>query len=136
MKNSSKIIEVVISIEISNGNPPWEENSPWLALEFENSSEYYELYIRMHAGISDEEIGSVMMVACDSSGGEIIKEKSLETLKAFVADEGFVLSGGLLFKENDEIKVAPGCCCGLENWQDWLDVPNGQVDIWTGHDPS
>ena len=88
-------------------------------------------YIKLHAGINDEEIGLVMFGACHHS----IKETASETLKEFVSNKGFVLEGGLLYRENDEIKVAPGCCCGLENWYEWLEVPNGRVNIWTGHDP-
>jgi hypothetical protein len=33
-------------------------------------------------------------------------------------------------------EVVPGCCCGLEDWHEWLDVPHGKNAVWTGHDPS
>jgi hypothetical protein len=31
--------------------------------------------------------------------------------------------------------VTPGCCCGLENWREWLDVADGG-EVWLGHDPT
>jgi hypothetical protein len=102
-----------------------EDNSPWIISK--NDSRY----IRVYAEISDKEIGSVMLAACNN----LIGQTASETLEAFVSDEGFILAGGLLFKENNEVKVVPNCCCGLEDWYQWLTVPNGRVDIWTGHDP-
>lgn len=118
------------SIEAVIENFNFEGVEPWIISTEEKS------YIRLFAGITDEEIGKVMLSACTLSSGEIIRETAFETLKKFVSNEGFVLEGGLLFKENDEIKAAPGCCCGLEDWLEWLSVPIGQCDIWTGHDPS
>jgi hypothetical protein len=31
--------------------------------------------------------------------------------------------------------MSPSCCGGLEDWDTWLDVPNGETRIWNGHDP-
>lgn len=118
-----KTIEAVIE------NCTFEKPQPWII------SRNKTAYIRLYAGIRDEEIGSVMLSACSLSSGEIIKETALETLHEFIANEGFILEGGLLFKENDAIKVVPGCCCGLEDWQEWFDVPSGRCEIWTGHEP-
>ncbi len=124
-QNSNKSIEAVVdSIDYFEDPAPWEISKNGL------------FYIRLFSGTSDAEIGSIMMSAFSPIIDEIVKETAAETLRAFVGNEDrFVLSGGLLFKENNEIKVAPGCCGGLEDWTDWLDVVNGKVDIWTGHDP-
>lgn len=121
--SSKKSIEAVVEIG------SFDEPAPWLV----SNNDFF--YIRIYSGISDEEIGSVMLSACLLSSEDTIKETASETLKAFVSDEGFVLEGGLFFKENDEIKVGPGCCCGLEDWREWFNVPSGKVDMWTGHDP-
>ncbi|MFD4657405.1 hypothetical protein ACFWP2_17475 [Kitasatospora sp. NPDC058444] len=29
----------------------------------------------------------------------------------------------------------PGCCNGLEDWREWLDVTDGSGTAWFGHDP-
>lgn len=91
-------------------------------------------YVRLHAGVGDEEIGSVMLTACLYNRTEISSDAA-ETLRHFLAGGGFVLPGGLLFAEGDEVKVVPGCCCGLEDWVEWRGVPHGNNAVWTGHDP-
>ena len=126
-------MEAVVEIEASYKHdgimPPWKISK----------SDNYLSFVRLYAGISDEEIGAVMYIACNynslENGDEIIKSTALETLKTFVLEEDFVLPGGLQFKENGEVKVSPGCCGGLEDWNDWSDVAGGETDIWTGHDP-
>ena len=87
----------------------------------------------MFSGVTDEEIGSVVLTACLYNQIEI-HPSAIETLNAFLAEE-FVLPGGLQFSENAQVKVVPGCCSGLEDWREWLDVLNGNT-IWAGHDPS
>ncbi|HRH42501.1 MAG TPA: hypothetical protein PKY82_12815 [Pyrinomonadaceae bacterium] len=118
-----KTIEAVIE------NSKFDKFLPWAASTIETN------YIRLYSGTNDEEIGSIMLSACSLSNGELIKETGLERLKEFISNEGFVLAGGLVFKENEEIKVIPNCCCGLEDWNEWLNVPSGKCQIWTGHDP-
>src|SRR6185369_11485837 len=115
-QTSKKTIEAVVDIG------SFDEPIPWTI----SKDEFF--FVRLYPGINDEELGSVMLLACLLSSGEIIKEDPGDTLKAFVLNEGFVLEGGLQFKENDEIKVGLGCCSSLEDWSDWFDVPNGEVD--------
>lgn len=129
----NKTIEAIVKVE--TGSFEEEVSPPWI---ISKGNDWFT-YVRIYSGISDEEIGLVMFSACLSSSvassDEIIKDTALETLEIFVADEGFILSGGLEFKENDTVKMSPGCCCGLEDWKSWLDVPNGNTLIWNGHDP-
>jgi hypothetical protein len=133
IQNSKKAIQAVVEIEAiykhDKIKPPWTISK----------SDNYISHVRLYAGIGDEEIGSVMYVACNynsyESADEIIKETAVETLRAFVSEESIVLPGGLEFKENDEVKVTPGCCCGLEDWIDWLEIKKGENNIWNGHDP-
>jgi len=123
-QSSNKTIEAVVEIESFTAPPPW------LILQELDSS-----YVRLHASISEEEIGSVMLRSCFGYSEPEFAGTASDTLETFVSDENFVLAGGLLFRENNEIKVVPNCCCGLEDWHQWLDVPNGICSIWTGHSP-
>jgi hypothetical protein len=124
-RSPDKTIEAIVEIG------SFEDAAPWPIAE----GRFF--YVRLFSGTSDAEIGSLMMAAFSPVTEEIIRENAAETLRAFVAnDDGFVLSGGLFFKENGEIKVGPGCCGGLEDWDRWFDVAEGKTDIWTGHDPS
>ncbi|MGW1468283.1 hypothetical protein ACWCPT_28505 [Streptomyces sp. NPDC002308] len=44
--------------------------------------------------------------------------------------------GGLSIHDTrTDVTVRPGCCCGLEDWREWLDVADGGT-VWLGHDPS
>ncbi len=32
--------------------------------------------------------------------------------------------------------IGPSCCCGLETWQEWLDILTTHRTPWIGHDPA
>ena len=119
---SQKDIEAVIEINPFDGKPPWAiASSP-------NFS-----FLRLFFGITDKEIGDIMLTACTYNSIEICTSAN-ETLTAFISED-FVLPGGLQFLENNQVKIYPGCCSGLEDWRDWLEVPSGET-VWAGHDPS
>ncbi|MFE4972519.1 hypothetical protein ACFRAR_10395 [Kitasatospora sp. NPDC056651] len=45
--------------------------------------------------------------------------------------------GGLVVADSATGTVfEPGCCNGLEDWRDWLDVTDGSGTTWFGHDPA
>nr|BFD90244.1 hypothetical protein KitaXyl93_16040 [Kitasatospora sp. Xyl93] len=44
--------------------------------------------------------------------------------------------GGLVVTDSATGAVfEPGCCSGLEDWRDWLNVTDGSGTAWFGHDP-
>ncbi|MFJ7911619.1 hypothetical protein [Kitasatospora sp. NPDC096204] len=44
--------------------------------------------------------------------------------------------GGLVVTDSATGAVfEPGCCNGLEDWREWLDVTDGSGTAWFGHDP-
>ncbi|HEY8563766.1 MAG TPA: hypothetical protein VIL74_25530 [Pyrinomonadaceae bacterium] len=123
-RNSNKTIEAIVKIDSFEITAPWEV------------AENKFFYTRLFAGMDEAEIGSIMLASIFPLTDEMVKENAADTLRAFVDnEEGFVLGGGLLFKENGAAKVSPGCCGGLEDWRDWFAVANGSGGIWTGHDP-
>lgn len=122
MMTTEKNIEAIVEVYPSETIPPWETVS---------TNEFFRVVLS--SATNDEEIGSVMLVACEYNRVKI--ENSAEkTLENFLS-KNFVLPGGLQFSENGVVKIFPGCCCGLENWREWLGVPNGD-GVWAGHDPS
>lgn len=96
----------------------------------------YFTNIRLYSETNFDEIGAIMFKCCSPIDDEVVIQNAKDALKHFIDDEGFVLSGGLIFRENGEEKFGPSCCCGLEDWDQWLDVPNGKTNFWNGHDPS
>lgn len=118
-----KTIEAVVEMQPFEGEPPWAVASvaDWS-------------FLRLFPDSTDEEIGSLILTACSYNHHLEVQRSAIETLNAFVAED-FVLPGGLQFADDGQVKVVPGCCAGLEDWREWLDVPNGKT-IWAGHDPS
>jgi hypothetical protein len=111
----NKSIEAVVELVHFDGE------SPWLTIV-----EYPDPCLRIFPGLTTEEIGSLVLTACLYNHIEIAPVAS-ETLQAFINKDGFVLPGGLRFSESGRVKIIPGCCSGLEDWRQWLDVPHGSV---------
>jgi hypothetical protein len=124
----SKSIEAVVELV----NRYYDVVAPWPTIP--TISEYHDPYIRVFSGLSGEGIGSLILTACLSNDRELYPSATV-TLKHFMSFDGFVLGGGLRFLEDDQVKIVPGCCSGLENWHEWLDVPHGNNEVWAGHDP-
>lgn len=57
----------------------------------------------------------------------------LQLLKGLKAKE-IIMSGGLLFQEDDKM-IFPSCCCGLEEWKEIVDDIRNKKSPWMGHDP-
>jgi hypothetical protein len=56
-------------------------------------------------------------------------------LRRALAHERLVLPGGVRARDSEGNAVVPGCCCGLEEWREWLAVTDGETSPWMGHDP-
>jgi hypothetical protein len=97
--------------------------------------DFEERFLPLNDALNDNEMGAVMCVACSYNQVEFQATPGA-TLRLLMEADGFVLPGGLQFSENNIAKVVPGCCCGLENWYEWLAVPDGNRSLWLGHDPS
>lgn len=57
----------------------------------------------------------------------------IQLLKGLEAKE-IVMSGGLIFQEDDR-KIVPSCCCGLEQWKEIVEGIRNKRSPWMGHDP-
>lgn len=97
--------------------------------------DFHNRFWALGATLNNDEIGSVVHLACSYNHVKI-QSTATETLRSLVEQMNLVLPGGLLFSEHGVAKVVPGCCCGLEDWHEWLTVPNGNGAVWAGHDPT
>src|SRR5262249_21653571 len=43
-------------------------------------------------------------------------------------------AGGIELVAGGKVVIAPGCCCGLEMWREWIDFADGGHPPWCGHD--
>jgi hypothetical protein len=50
--------------------------------------------------------------------------------------DSLIAPGGLRIRDTSTgLTVSPGCCCGLEHWQEWNQAAVGQSP-WLGHSPA
>jgi hypothetical protein len=90
--------------------------------------------------LSAAEVGTVMAVIADYSvpatDEDAVGADGPELIRRMIDAECLIASGGLRIRDTTNgVVVNPGCCFGLENWRDWLDVVHGGTP-WLGHDPS
>ncbi|MEU6659024.1 hypothetical protein [Streptomyces sp. NPDC046821] len=86
------------------------------------------------------EVGSAMATLvdynADTSDGPHSADDAHEHIRRLLETEDVIAPGGLRIRHTgSRVTVSPGCCCGLENWRDWLDMTSGDAP-WFGHDPS
>jgi hypothetical protein len=85
--------------------------------------------------MTPEEVGSVFgqfqdcsEVECDPDTGKLLSR---------LADTAcFGTRGGLRVCAPDCAPIVPGCCCGLENWREWLRFLEKGEAPFLGHDPT
>lgn len=46
------------------------------------------------------------------------------------------MSGGVAFFADQDTKIVPSCCCGLEAWTEVYHAVREKSSPWLGHDPS
>ncbi|MFF5019883.1 hypothetical protein [Streptomyces sp. NPDC001165] len=57
-------------------------------------------------------------------------------LRKLIEAERVMGLGGLRLRDTETgVVVSPGCCCGLEDWRDWLDIVDG-AEPWLGDPPA
>ena len=90
--------------------------------------------------LSSRELGTAMAVLTSYNKGQRVRrarapEDSLEQVGRLLATECVIAPGGLRIRGTATgVTAVPGCCSGLEDWRDWLDLMNGD-EPWLGHDP-
>lgn len=61
-------------------------------------------------------------------------KESLTALMENMREGEVIMSGGLLFQEDQHI-IMPSCCCGLEQWKEIVSDIQAKRKPWLGHDP-
>lgn len=91
-------------------------------------------WLVLDAGCPDEEVGlfvSVLAHRLDVAS----RERRDEVVDTLLAEDFLIVAGGLrLVDDVTGMVVVPGCCMGLEDWRDWVQVLAGGTP-WLGHDP-
>ena len=88
-------------------------------------------FIRLDGVATSDSIALVMHTLSVCGG----LNKPLESAEDVVSDAVLILPGGLRATMGSD-SIMPSCCCGLEDWREWLGLLEGETSLWLGHDPA
>jgi hypothetical protein len=109
---------------------PGERRPPWPVASLE-PGEWLVL-----GGAADARVVGSVVAALHGGEGETAEYGSARDVLASLAGaDALRLPGGIRVRDDHGNVVEPGCCCGVEEWPDWLDVGDGETSPWMGHDP-
>lgn len=109
-------------------------------------------FLALSGRMSMPEVGTAMVILTDCNSGDSDGDNRLdgdrhleddrpetdpaERVRRLIATDHLIARGGLRMRDaGTGVTVNPGCCCGLEDWNEWFDILNGDLP-WLGHDPS
>lgn len=88
--------------------------------------------------MTQAEVGTALavLVSYHPLAGEDVLKESGAALRQLLEADAVLAPGGLRLRHPASgSTLEPGCCCGLEDWRDWLDLTHGDTP-WLGHDPA
>ncbi|RCV52796.1 hypothetical protein [Marinitenerispora sediminis] len=120
------VLRPVIEAVVPAGDAPWPTAPPPA-----------DGFLRPRAGMPADEVGlAVYQLAEGTAGpGDPFTAGPRSAVVALLETDRLAVPGGI--EVVDRVFgtwVRPGCCCGLEDWREWLAVPDGG-EPWLGHDP-
>ncbi|MEH2404715.1 hypothetical protein [Nostoc sp.] len=97
---------------------PWYEGEPlcpWFVADHKPFSR-----IQLYGEMTDLEVGLIFaqLVKYNDLDSE---SDAYEVLYQVIESETLILPGGLQVRSTADELIYPGCCCGLEEWREWLD---------------
>ncbi|MFE0627936.1 hypothetical protein ACFW3D_13325 [Streptomyces sp. NPDC058864] len=102
-------------------------------------------FMPLHGALPAAELGTAVMTvaaynglaADDADLPDRSRDPVEDFLQGLLTEDEVQAPGGLRVTDTTDGSVLrPGCCNGLEDWREWLDVLDGTGDVWLGHDPS
>jgi hypothetical protein len=92
------------------------------------------IFIRLSKKTSLVETGSI--IAQIAAYNQIPSDNLTadEFLKAVIEYENLIVGGGIQAISESSV-ISPSCCCGLEEWRNWLQLNPENTGIWLGHNP-
>ncbi|MFF7603349.1 tetraspanin family protein [Streptomyces mirabilis] len=97
-------------------------------------------FMALSGSMSPLEVGSALAMLTDYNSRSSDDDRPLtdasEVIRRLLETDKVIAPGGLrVHNTRTNVTVRSGCCCGLEDWREWLDVADGGT-LWLGHDPS
>ncbi|WP_020123387.1 hypothetical protein [Streptomyces canus] len=97
-------------------------------------------FMALSSSMSPLDVGSALAMLADYNSrtgeGDRPLTDASEAIRRLLETDKVIAPGGLhVHDTRTNVTVQPGCCSGLEDWREWLDVADGET-LWLGHDPS
>ncbi len=90
-------------------------------------------FLQLWGGAAPDVVG--LAVAHGIQYNEVsVEGTARDVLRRMANAEAWGLPGGVRLTDGSGNDVSPGCCSGVENWREWLELEDG-VSPWMGHDP-
>lgn len=89
-------------------------------------------------GLTAREVGTFMAALAPrrQEGNARKPRQAAALLRKIITVDCLIVAGGLLVTDTATgLSIAPGCCCGLEDWRGWSGILSGGAP-WLGHDPA
>jgi hypothetical protein len=112
--------------------PPWPDQwtPPWPVVAPALSES-----IVLDGDAAPETVGFVAALLMQHNVDPMPRGPAARMLRNIVKTVDLRLAGGVRVRDGAGNVVEPGCCCGVEEWCEWLDVTDGETSPWMGHDP-
>lgn len=104
------------------------DGAPW----FDLPPEPWPEFVRLSRASTEAEVALLVATLCHYGRGD---DEPADSAEALAKTFSRILPGGFAVIGNGQT-FFPGCCCGLEMWQEWLNVVSSGQGPWTGHDPA
>lgn len=95
------------------------------------------IYIQLSPLASEREVELFLYTLLGASQLEL-RPTPQEMLGAFMyldEEDGIALSGGIAFYENENLRIMPSCCAGVEHIPEIIEDVIHRQSPWLGHDP-
>ncbi|MFE5583196.1 hypothetical protein [Kitasatospora sp. NPDC056531] len=98
-------------------------------------------FLVLDGTLTPEDVGSAVWRIARANEDTPEEDEPTDPLDALLygllTAEDLIAHGGFRLTDTATGAVfAPGCCNGLEEWRDWLEVTDGSGGAWFGHGPA
>ncbi|MGF2012915.1 hypothetical protein [Nostoc sp. DedVER01b] len=107
-----------------------EQLCPWTVADYKPFSR-----IQLYSEMTDWEVGLIFAQLVDYNSLHN-EGNANDVLYRVIESKKLILPGGLQVRSTADKLIYPSCCCGLEEWREWLDFLATGRSPWLGHDPS
>lgn len=111
---------------------PYGERPEWL-----NTSTDVNDYIPLSPLANEREVELFLYTLLGASHLELrpTPQEMLEDFMELDEEDGIALSGGIAFYENENRRITPSCCAGVEQIPAIIEDVANRQSPWLGHDP-